>query len=135
AFDIRLRPFEFGDEHDERRESTLIVDSIEEAATATDESGQSKRQRITPKLGVFMTSVQIALDRDGKREALPNKGPKRKTVRIEAVGPIYYDKGADLESESKRKAFARQLNDAIERELIVVGTINGEAMLWLPTKD
>jgi AAA domain-containing protein len=132
ALDVELERIEFGDEHDERRESTLKVRSITPAEI---EKPTQKRTKITPTLAAFMTSVGIALDRHGIIVQLPDNGPKVKAVNVELVRPVYYDKRSDLEGDSKRKTFARQMEDAIVREILFSKMINGLPMLYLPTSQ
>jgi hypothetical protein len=135
GFIATLRRHCFGDpEHDPECESTLIIDKIERAEIEA-AAAPAKRQKITPTLGAFMTSVHQALDRFGIEVRLPDNGVKVKAVRIEPLlRETYYRKRADLEEDSKRKVFRDQLKAAIERELVVTGEINGVPMLWLPSR-
>jgi hypothetical protein len=114
--------------------STLTVKAIEPAAAAPATSASRKGTKPPPSLDAFITSDDIALHRHGIEVQLPNSGPKVKAVRIDYVRNVYYSKRTDLDPESKRKAFARQLQAAIERELVVCGEIDGIPMLWKPSK-
>lgn len=133
-----LRQHFFGDpEHDRECASTLVVDKIEPAAASDTAStgAKSKRPRVAPSLNAFMTGFGIALDRHGILVPLPEKGPTVKAVRIEYFRNTYYFKRADLgDVQSKGKAFRRLLEKAVAEEALVAGTIDGEAMLWLPAK-
>jgi hypothetical protein len=130
---VTLQKVELGDEHDEERHTTLMVETIELAGAAEDNTATAKKKP-TPSLKAFMTSVEITMHRFGIDVHLPDSGPRVKAVRIEHLRTTYYGKRADLEDDSKRKVFRDQLKAAIERELIVSGTINGEPMLWYPKK-
>jgi hypothetical protein len=139
-FAVKLKRVELGDEHAERRESTLIVDKIEAAERPAGDGPKKTRERIPPALGAFTTSGEIAMHRHGIEVQLPitiegAKPAKVKAVREELVRSIYYQKRGDLDPESKRKAFQRHLREAIDRELVVCGEINGQLMLWKPSKS
>jgi hypothetical protein len=124
-----------GDEHDEERPSTLIVEKVEIAAPADHSSSRGKKARAgeTPMLRTFMTSVGIAFDGHGEMFQLPDGGPKVRAVNVEAVRPVYYAKRPDLDnSDSRGAAFRRHLEAAIDRQLLCWGLIDGQGMLWRP---
>jgi hypothetical protein len=133
GFDVELEHIQFGDEHDERRESTLKVKSI--TATDTAIADSKPKRKVTPKLMAFMTAFNIALDRHGIFVRLPDNGPTVKAVALEYFRPVYYGRRGDLEAESKRKAWRDQLAAAVEGEFIVARSINGIDMTYLPTKS
>ncbi|WP_428660477.1 AAA family ATPase [Reyranella sp.] len=126
---VTLQKVELGDR---QMQSTLMVESVEFSAAAED--GTPAKKKPTPSLNAFMTSVNIAMDRSGIDAHLPDNGPRVKAVSIELVRTVYYDKRADLDQDSKRKVFRDQMKAAIERELLVSGTITGKPMLWYPGK-
>jgi hypothetical protein len=135
TLDVTLKRFEFGDEHDAERESTLIVDRIDSGQVIAATPPKKSRDSIARDLRVFMTSFGIALDDHGYQVRLPNKGPKVRAVSIETVRPIYYAKRADLDvQDSKKTAFGRDLKKAIMHEVLLSGEVDGEALLWRPTK-
>jgi hypothetical protein len=135
AFDVSLGIHQFGDEHDEARASTLIVEAIKPVATGGgDEAPRQQRKKIAPNLRAFMTAFDQAMHRHGIEAHLPNNGPRVKAVSIELLRRTYYAKRADLDEDSKRKAFQRQSAKAVEDELLVSGEIGGTPMVWLPIK-
>jgi hypothetical protein len=131
---VTLERFELGDEHDENRHTTLMVESIEIAvADHSSQPATKKRAGMTPTLTTFMTSFDIALHRHGIEVRLPDNGPKVKAVTLDYLRNTYYGKRSDLDDvQSKGAAFRRHLQTAIDREVLVSGTINGLSMLWRP---
>jgi hypothetical protein len=95
-------------------------------------SAKAKQVKVTPGLRALKTTVEIAVHDAGQQVRLPNSGPTVRAVSIEALRPVYYNKRADLTEASKRTIFARDLADAIKRELLVSGVIEGTPMVWLP---
>jgi hypothetical protein len=134
-----LRQHFFGDpEKDPDCASTLLVDKIEPADPSdTGSTGaKDKRPRVARSLSAFMTAVSIALDQHGTMVRLPDGGPQVKAVREQYLRNIYYFKRADLDStDSKSKDYRRQLAKAVKEEALVSGTIDGTAMVWLPSKQ
>jgi hypothetical protein len=129
GFRVLLKAVQFGDEHDEQRESTLIVDSIEAESSDT----QPKRERVSPGLRAAMTAIDIGIDQHGSEITLPNRGPRVRAVAIETVRKIYVGKRADdLTEDSKRRTFDRHLESLIDREIVVSGQLAGHPMLWKP---
>ena len=66
----QLARFEFGDEHDDDRELTLMVDSVEADAAAADDEDDKRAASIPKNQAAFMTAVDQALERTA-----PASGP------------------------------------------------------------
>jgi hypothetical protein len=123
--------YEFGDEDDEERESTLIVDSIEAADAATDDD--KKRPTRTPKnQAAFMTAVGQALERTGIKKRPFNDGPLVRTVTEDQVLERYSRIRADAVPDTRDREFRRQLGNAIKREELIARAVDGETLIWKP---
>lgn len=137
AFDINLRRHEFGKEGDERRESTLIVDTIEKATPSgggdEDEPTKRKRKRTPPTLGAFMDSVQQALHDQGIEQHVRGPGGSRvKMVAEDFAMAIYRRKrGEKLKPESADRTFRRHKADAIDRNLVAADTLADTNFIWM----
>ena len=129
----RLVKFEFGDEHEDGRESTLIVDTIEEVAAAADD--EAKRPPSIPKSqAAFMTAVDQALERKGTRKRPFKDGPYVNAVTREQVLERYLRVRADAAPATRERDFRRQLGDAVKREDLVTRERDGETLVWKPKK-
>jgi hypothetical protein len=129
-FDVTLERFEFGDDHDERRESTLLVKSIKQAeGINADDPGKSRRGAGPPKsMRALTTSMDIALDRFGIELRLPNSGPKVKAVKVALVRSTYFGKRADLEGRQQASGFSPAAGTSAQRGGAGVGADRGRGI-------
>ncbi len=128
-----LVPFEFGDEHDDDRESTLIVDSIVMADAAAADDGH-KGARIPKNQAAFMTAVEQAIERHGISKQPLNDGPWLRTVTEKQVLERYSIIRADAGPETREREFRRQFAQAIKREDLITRFHGGDTLVWRPEK-
>lgn len=129
----QLVRFEFGDEHDEDRESTLIVDKIEPSGAA-DEDKAERKKKVPEGQKAFMTAFDQAVASKGSRRQPLTDGPFVETVSSEQLFEVYSRIRADLKPESRDREFDRQLGSAIKREDLITRDVGGETLIWRAEK-
>jgi hypothetical protein len=135
--DIRLRVFlarRVIDHDDDREEiSTLIVEDIEAIGAAPPrEVGQW-----TPAMRLFHDAVLEALADHGVQRTIGLSGPKVWMVDPQKVRDVFYRRyaaaeGGDKAPHTKRKAFNRKLQEALNKRLICAEQTDGGEFVWLP---
>lgn len=131
----QLVRFEFGDEHDEECESTLIVDTIEPSGQATEDEGKKKARKVPDGLKAFMTAFDQALEAKGTRKKPLTDGPVVMTVTSEQLFEVYSQIRADeVKPDTKRRSFERQLGQAVKREGLITCKHDGEILIWRAEK-
>ena len=130
----QLARFEFGDEHDDDRESTLMVDSVEADAAAADDEDDKRVAGIPKNQAAFMTAVDQALERHGTRKRPFRDGSYVNCVTREQVLERYIKVRADAAPATRERDFRRQLSAAVKREDLIARERDGETLLWKPKK-
>jgi hypothetical protein len=131
---VFLTRFEFGDEHDDDRESTLMIDTIEDDAAAADDKDDKRAPSIPKNQAAFMTAVDQALERYGNRKRPFRDGPYVNCVSRERVLERYLRVRADAAPATRERDFRRQLSAAVKREDLIARERDGETLLWKPKK-
>jgi len=134
SMSAQLARFEFGEEHDDERESTLIVDAVEDAAAAADDEEEKRAPSIPRNQAAFMTAVEQALERYGIRKRPFRDGPYVNCVTRERVLERYIKVRADATPATRERDFRRQLSAAVKREDLIARERDGETLLWKPKK-
>jgi hypothetical protein len=134
SLDVKLKPVELGYKpHTFEPVTTLVVTEISAGVDVVNATDQVNKRRMPPGLRTFVRELQNALIDKGVDIRPHLDGPMVRAVHREDVRPYYYAARSDQEDQdTKRKAFSRQLQAAVERELLVSRDVNGEPYLWVP---
>ncbi len=134
AFDVKLKPVELGYKlHSFEPVTTLVVTDVSTGVDVVNETDQVNKRRMPPGLRTFVREFQTALIDKGVDIRPYLDGPIVRAVHREDVRLYYYAARSDQkDQDTKRKAFSRQLQAAVERELLVSRDVNGESYLWVP---
>lgn len=134
SLDVKLKSIELGlKPHTFEPVTTLVVTEVSAGVDVVNETDQINKRRMPPGLRTFVREFQNALIDKGTDIQPFSNGPIVRAVRREDVRALYYAARSDQEdNDTKRKAFSRQLQAAVERELLVSRDVNGEPYLWVP---
>jgi hypothetical protein len=139
AFDVDLQKFEFGDEHDERRESTLIVTKIaavEGQEGETEDQPRPRKRRHSPNDSLFFSCMDQSLDRHGIELYLSDGRPRVKAVNSEYVRTLFARRRPDIkDTDSVRRMFDRFLDKHLGGQALLAEKESGLVYLFYPTKQ
>ena len=138
-FVTRLSRVVLGHDEDGDEVSTLIVDEVTEAETA---SGASKPKSVPERQRLLLDIVVAAIDEFGETvRPFGADAPSVRTVFDEVVRDRYYaaiaekadpGDGQEKVAERQRKAFNRAINAMLDAKRLVARDVGGRRMLWLP---
>lgn len=134
SLDVKLKSVELGlKPHTFEPVTTLVVTEVSAGVDVVNETDQINKRRMPPGLRTFVREFQNTLIDKGTNIQPFSDGPIVRAVHREDVRVAYYAARSDQEdNDTKRKAFSRQLQAAVERELLVSRDVNGEPYLWVP---
>jgi len=132
GFDIELQGFEFGSEHDEHRDSTLIVTKVEAMPVQQEPEQEPRKKSGRPNKSkpLLATTFNQSLHNHGIEFQVPDQGPRVKAVNRDYAKNVYVRRRSDLTPKDAEREFNKALGKALELEEIVSCEVGGICFLF-----
>jgi len=136
---VKLARVVIGADDDGDDISTLVVESIEDAAPVSQE--KEKRRGTSPNQRLLMSAVTQSLIEAGEEIRPWADGPKVKAVPQDVIRKKYYemnpvedspDEDAKQAVNSRWKKFKRNLSNLVDAKAVISAKVNNTTYLWLP---
>ncbi|WP_294534304.1 AAA family ATPase [uncultured Rhodoblastus sp.] len=131
AFDVKLKRVVLAVDEDGDEISSLVVESITEVVGVKPKKAAGK-PKPPPSANLLMACVREALGAHGREIRSFMDGPMVRAVAEPRIRDVYYERQADKEPNTIRTALWRGIKNAIDRQDLVAGVVDGERFIWLP---
>ena len=135
SWTAELERFVFRTDADGNAESVLLVREVSEPIVEAEKTTSAAKPAasIPKQLTLFLACLDEAMGTAG-RNAMPfPNGPLIKVVPLSAVRDEYMRRrGDDASDDAKRKSFTNSQKSGVERQLIAMKEMGGDAVIWRP---